>query len=676
MIGKTLPHVSATIRAHKRTLLLLALSSSLLGISPVLQSELVSGLIDAFNKILRQPINPYETFLDILRMPLHRFDSPDYSGNDLARKLAYYVFSGITFGWALLFFLIITLASSAIAFGASYFRSAIKRQVFVSLRGKAMRKGLETDPAQLPSLTNAAGQYASAIQQGAINVTNTYAGLLQALQTATSLATTIWLVATKSLEFGAGCLILVMGQVIISVAQARRLKDRREQLDRTRNELLARTDDILSKREILLAYEQDANYGEKLDVTSRSYADVERNLDVGEAWFDFFTSLLTSYGQVIVLAIAVFVAIALGDRGVSTIGDAYFILAIYAGMSSSARSLLVQYDSIRRSEATSKTFLYVIAGCPSSAATPAPVSESNREWLDSGNAIEFKTVCFAYPSDRKRKILMNTTFHAPLNKTTLVVGKSGCGKTTIGRILLGFWPIESGSVAVLGRDLGEYSGRQLRDKMSYLAQADYIVDDSVRENLLWAHSGNGAPPSDSEMLDVLRSLGVVTDVMDPSILGKVARDLSIGQQQRLSLARLLLDTSEISVLDEPLAGVDVFTFAELLPKFADVLRSGTRSSIIFSHRLTYASLADHVIVLGDQGEVLEQGYPPYLLNSGGVFCSLYRAALSELSLRDSLSATIAQSCSHSEGRDAAAAQPPREPDPLRREEGDNEKELP
>jgi ABC-type multidrug transport system fused ATPase/permease subunit len=167
--------------------------------------------------------------------------------------------------------------------------------------------------------------------------------------------------------------------------------------------------------------------------------------------------------------------------------------------------------------------------------------------------------------------------------------------------------------------------------MSYVSQGDHIVDDTIRDNLSWGFSKTGSI-SPERMRDIIDVVAINTSNKGGDILDLLAKDLSIGEQQRLSIARMMLDESEIVIMDEPLAGVDVFTIRDLLPHLTRLLRERNHTVVMISHRLAFAGCADHVVVLNGIGEVVEQGAPKDLILSNGVFASLHEAAVAELSL--------------------------------------------
>lgn len=688
--------VKSVLWHYRGTIASLLLISVLLGFVPTIKSELESGLIDEIsrtisgrNSDLRSGVTPtadvapqpepwIERAGEAFSIELSRF-RVNRADEGVPEKIARTLFGGVSVGRALLAYLVLSLLAYAVDFSTTVLQTKVSREVFSRLRQVGLQKGLVTDPSRLPAVSNVAGQYANAIQVGAVNVGNTYGYLLDAGQHFLSLSTALFLVFTKSRPFAVACLIIVALQVWLSYSQGRRLRLRRNDLDTRRNDLLARTDDVLSKREIILAYEQQGRYGEKIEGYSREFAEVGRKLDIWQKLYELSSRLVTDYGRMIILLVGLLVSIGVaggaGGGQVGGIGDAYFFISIYTRILFPATDLLRKYDGVKESESTSRTFLAVLgAPAPGTARAPQPLAPagetasapalppngaSGASVADDVRAAEeapaakevgisFRDVYFKYPAlpdstsgaaaaEEARHadawVLRGCSFDAPARKTTLVLGRSGCGKSTIARILLGFWRPTSGEVTVCGCPLAAYDGGELRELMAYVSQGDHVIDDTVRDNLRWGHTRDGRQISDTEMLGALAAMGIIrSPVGQADILDKLARDLSGGQQQRLSFARMMLDESDIVILDEPFAGVDIFTIRDLRPYLKRVFDTQERTVLMFSHRLAFAAYADHVIIIGDDGAITEEGQPAELLLRAGMFAQLYAAARDELDI--------------------------------------------
>lgn len=610
----TLPLAKEVLIHHKRAVLGLALISILLGITPTLKSELESGVIDQISVFIRDKSVEW-------RAPLGRFRQEINSDKtDVSETIAVWLFGGTSLITALGYYLALALIVYLISVGAKSLQATISRKIFARLRGEGIKKGLLVDPQTISSLPNGAGQYTMAIQQGASNFWDTYGYFLEGGQYLFSLLTTVILVAFKSWVLALCCVGFVTIQVTISFLQARRLREKRNALDKQRNDLVGRTDDILNKREIILAYEQQDKYRKKLDDMTEKYAIVEKDLEVAGEKYQGFSNLIGDYGRIIIPLSALYFAFKFDQSSISDFGDVYFLLSIYSRILYPATNLLRRYDDFKRSEATSETFLDILA-------SPEPADDKGAgdipaSW-DRRDAIRFEDVKFEYQDGRG--VLNGCTFRVPARRTTMVVGRSGSGKSTISRIILGFCPVTSGEVLVYGRGMKEWNHKKLLEQMAYVAQGDHIIDDTVYENLSWGFTKDKI--LEDHMKRALRDVKIPEDAIQ-----KYARSLSLGQQQRLAFARMMLDESDIVILDEPFSGVDVFTIRDLAERLIAEFRENKRTVLMFSHRLAFAGYADHVIVLGDDGKIKEEGSPQELMNRKGEFYSLYNAASEELRL--------------------------------------------
>jgi ABC-type multidrug transport system fused ATPase/permease subunit len=321
--------------------------------------------------------------------------------------------------------------------------------------------------------------------------------------------------------------------------------------------------------------------------------------------------------------LALVLALSLSGPAVSSIGDAYFLVSLYVRLFVPVTNLLSRYDDIRRSEATSRTYLELLAqplpNRPADLSMATPSLE--------GVEVRLEALRFMYSFEPQPKGLTECTFMIPKGSVTLLLGPSGCGKTTVARLLLGFMRAQSGRIFLDDKDSSTMGGHELRLLMSYVSQGDYVIDDTVRENLSWSPD----QLSDSELCSALVELRISQADEAIALLDRPARSLSIGQQQRLSLCRVLLDRAPLLILDEPLAGVDLFTVRDVMPALIRSITETKRTVLLISHRISFVSHAAHVVIMDQQGVVVEEGHPAQMLSEEtSVLFKLYKTALIEL----------------------------------------------
>jgi ATP-binding cassette subfamily B protein len=239
--------------------------------------------------------------------------------------------------------------------------------------------------------------------------------------------------------------------------------------------------------------------------------------------------------------------------------------------------------------------------------------------------IEFEDVTFRYPGT-DRDVLKNVSFTIAPGEHVALVGENGSGKTTLVKLLCRLYDPATGAVRVDGVDLREIGVHDLRNHFAIVFQdyAKYYL--TARENI-WL--GNVSLPVDSEAIieaarrtgadEVIRALPNGYDTM----LGRQFEngvDLSIGQWQRLALARAFLRQTPIIILDEPSAALDPRAEAAVFDRFDELARD--RTAIFISHRLSTVRRADRILVMVD-GQIAEAGAHEELVDRAGVYASLF-----------------------------------------------------
>ncbi len=249
---------------------------------------------------------------------------------------------------------------------------------------------------------------------------------------------------------------------------------------------------------------------------------------------------------------------------------------------------------------------------------PAPVPASQAALA--APAVAFRDVSLRYaPSEPLA--LDGVTLTVPAGGLLAVVGPSGAGKSTLANALLRFWDVEAGTISIGDRDLATVEGEQVRALTGVVAQRTHLFNASIRTNLLLAR-----PDASPEQLEEVAHAAQLHDFIAAlpegydTRVGEGGRKLSGGERQRLAIARALLKDAPILVLDEPTAGLDMTTAADLWRALGPLLAG--RSTLLITHRLGGFATAGQIVVM-DRGRVVETGTHEALLAAGGLYRRLW-----------------------------------------------------
>ncbi|MCF0136095.1 MAG: ABC transporter ATP-binding protein [Lachnospiraceae bacterium] len=224
------------------------------------------------------------------------------------------------------------------------------------------------------------------------------------------------------------------------------------------------------------------------------------------------------------------------------------------------------------------------------------------------NAIVFSHVSFGY-KDREL-LLKDISFSVSKGESVSLVGRSGCGKSTILRLMMGFYAEEyEGSIRILGKEMKEWDPQTLRKVMAPVFQQNHVFSGTVRENLEMVGSLDG----------IQEAMGLSQEIMEQEA-GQKGSMLSGGQKQRVAIARGLIKNAEIYLLDEPLANLDNITEDKIMRDIQDVLKQKT--VVMVEHRLESASKLNRILFVED-GTVKEEGTHDELMKKNGLYYSLY-----------------------------------------------------
>lgn len=248
-----------------------------------------------------------------------------------------------------------------------------------------------------------------------------------------------------------------------------------------------------------------------------------------------------------------------------------------------------------------------------------PEAENSGAACSDGDII-CRNLRFSY--EPEREILHGADLTFPAGSFTALVGKSGCGKSTVSSILMGRSRGYEGSVTIGGQELRDIDEKGLMQHITYVSHQSYLFKGTVRDNLLM-----GKPDAtDNELWQALRQVHLAGFLRQEQGLDTQLQEkggnLSGGQRQRLALCRALLHDSPVYIFDEATSNVDVESENDIMQAIYSL--AGKRTVILISHRLANVTKADNIYVLAD-GHVAQSGRHEALLKQGGAYAELFYA---------------------------------------------------
>ncbi len=355
----------------------------------------------------------------------------------------------------------------------------------------------------------------------------------------------------------------------------------------------------------------------RYDSAMAGYEDRRRSRPITRWRFlNFGQSLIITAGLVAVMVMA-----AIGvQNGDLTVGDFVMVNAYMIQITVPLNFLGTVYREIRQALVDMGQMFGLLQ-------QPAEITDKPgaTELKVTGGRVTLDDVRFGYDPDRQ--ILRGISLEAQPGETVAIVGSTGSGKSTIGRLLFRFYDVQGGALRIDGQDVRDVSQTSLHAAIGVVPQDTVLFNDTVGYNIAYGREGATreeieAAARDAQIHDFIQSLPLGYE----TAVGERGLKLSGGEKQRVGIARTLLKDPPILLLDEATSALDTETEQEI----QDALRRAGqgRTVLTIAHRLSTIAEADRIVVL-EKGEIVEQGRHDDLLARGGRYAQLWQRQQSE-----------------------------------------------
>lgn len=373
----------------------------------------------------------------------------------------------------------------------------------------------------------------------------------------------------------------------------------------------------ISGQKVVKAFVREAKEIERFEVTNQELKNVGIKAQIYSGIMGPLMNVLNNIGFAIVALSGGWLAV----KQIITIGTIAAFINYTRQFTRPLNELANQINTIQSAIASAERLFEIMDEPPEPPDPPDAI-----ELKSVKGDVEFRNVSFSYKSDEA--VLKNISFHAHPGQTIALVGPTGAGKTSIINLLARFYDPDSGDIFIDGYNIQKITRKSLRSSLGIVLQDTYLFSESVKDNIRYGR----LDATDEEVKTAARLANAEQFILNlpqgyDTILSEDGGDLSQGQRQLLAIARAILADPAILILDEATSSVDTRTEQHIQEAMYKLMKG--RTSFVIAHRLSTIRKADMILVI-DDGEIIERGNHVQLLRQKGFYYNLYMSQFAHI----------------------------------------------
>ncbi|MCI8317745.1 MAG: ABC transporter ATP-binding protein [Lachnospiraceae bacterium] len=428
---------------------------------------------------------------------------------------------------------------------------------------------------------------------------------------ATILGTLVFMLVTN-----AGITLVVVLLTPVSLLAARFIAQKTYAMFRmqseARGEQTALVDEMVANQKVVQAYGQEKNIQGRFDKMNERL----RSYSLRAVFFSSITNPVTRFVNSLVYTGVGLTGALCVVRGVMSVGQLSAFLSYANQYTKPFNEISGVVTELQNALACAGRVFELLE-----APAQTPDAEAAKELPDNPGSMSLEHVNFSYVPEKK--LIQDFNLKVKAGQRVAIVGPTGCGKTTLINLLMRFYDVNSGAIKIEGTDIREVKRHDLRSTFGMVLQDTWLSGGTIRDNIAM-----GRPEAEEkEIIEAAKRAHAHSFIRRlprgyDTVIGENGGSLSQGQKQLLCIARVMLCLPPMLILDEATSSIDIRTEARIQEAFHSMMQG--RTSFIVAHRLSTIQNADVILVMQD-GNVIEQGNHESLLKKGGAYARLYNS---------------------------------------------------